>query len=140
MSGVTFVVPGNPVPQPRPRVSTRGGFARAYVPSSHPVHAYRRAVADAARLRGVSVSDGAVAVSLRFTFERPKSHRTKAGLKTTAPALPREDVDNLAKACLDSLTCVAWHDDKQVADLRAQKQYGDEGKTEVTIHELSADV
>ena len=140
MPAVTFSVPGNPVPQPRPRVATRGGFARAYVPSSHPVHAYRRAIADTARVHGVNVSDGAVAVELRFTFERPKSHRTKTGIKATAPTLPREDVDNLAKACLDGLTCVAWHDDKQVADLHATKQYGDEGKTEVTIHELPADV
>ena len=32
MNPVCFTVLGEPVPQPRPRVSTRGGFARAYVP------------------------------------------------------------------------------------------------------------
>jgi hypothetical protein len=29
MSTVSFTVAGQPVPQPRPRVSTAGGFARA---------------------------------------------------------------------------------------------------------------
>jgi Holliday junction resolvase RusA-like endonuclease len=31
MQPITFSVPGDPVPQPRPRYSARGGFARAYV-------------------------------------------------------------------------------------------------------------
>ena len=46
-------VPGQPVPQPRARVSTVGGFARAYVPKRHPIHAYREAVALAAKLAGL---------------------------------------------------------------------------------------
>ena len=29
---VTFTIPGDPVPQGRPRFSTHGGFARAYDP------------------------------------------------------------------------------------------------------------
>ena len=48
MKPITFSVPGDPVPQPRARVSTVGGFARAYVPARHPVHEYREAVAMAA--------------------------------------------------------------------------------------------
>lgn len=63
---------------------------------------------------------------------------TKKGLRKSAPMLPREDVDNVAKAVLDALTCVAWHDDKQVADLHVKKRYGDTGYTEVTIEQLSA--
>ncbi len=55
---LTFTVPGEPVPQPRPRVSTRGGFARAYVPAKHPVHAYRDAITAAARTAGAAGATG----------------------------------------------------------------------------------
>lgn len=131
-----FFVSGDPVPQPRPRVSTRGGFGRAYVPAGHPVHRYRESVATAAREAGVVVSDAAVSVLMLFTFVRPKSHRTKAGIRAGAPALPRADVDNLAKAVLDGLTCVAWHDAAQVAELAVKKMYGDKPSTWVKISDV----
>lgn len=130
---LSFSVPGSPIPQPRPRVSTRGGFARAYVPAKHPVHRYRASVAEAAKAAGAAVSEDAVAVELTFLFERPASHKTKRGLKRDAPTLPREDVDNLAKAVLDALTCVAWHDDRQVARLTVVKAYAQESATLVQV-------
>lgn len=130
---LSFSVKGDPVPQPRPRVSTRGGFGRAYVPASHPVHRYRASVADAAKAAGATVSDDAVSVELTFLFQRPKSHRTKKGVKTTAPKLPAPDCDNLAKAVLDALTCVAWHDDRQVARLTVSKAYAQESATLVQV-------
>jgi len=134
---LTFVVPGEPVPQPRARVSTRGGFARAYVPRQHPVHAYRDSIAITATAAGATVTEDAVSVTISATFGRPKSHRNKGGLKKTAPLLPREDVDNLSKAVLDALTGVAWHDDKQVASLHIVKRYGTAGATEVSIAKFS---
>jgi Holliday junction resolvase RusA-like endonuclease len=133
MMPLSFSVPGSPIPQPRPRVSTRGGFARAYVPAKHPVHRYRASVAEAAKAAGAAVSEDAVAVELTFLFERPASHKTKKGIKRDAPTLPREDVDNLAKAVLDALTCVAWHDDRQVARLTVVKAYAQESATLVQI-------
>jgi len=132
-----LAIPGDPVAQPRARVSTRGGFARAYVPRGHAVHAYRQAIEVAAQAADMKPTEAAVSVWLSFTFGRPKSHMTARGVKKTAPALPREDVDNLAKAVLDALTCHAWHDDKQVAELHVLKQYGTAGSTEVTIETRS---
>jgi Holliday junction resolvase RusA-like endonuclease len=69
---ITFVVDGDPVPQPRPRVSTRGGFARAYVPRGHAVHAYRQAIEVAAQAADMKPTEDAVSVWLTFTFSRPK--------------------------------------------------------------------
>lgn len=130
---LTFTVPGDPVPQPRPRVSTRGGFARAYVPAQHPVHAYRDAIAAAARAAGAGVHGEPVSVVIDFVWERPKSHMRKSGVKPDAPVLPRPDLDNTTKAVLDSLNGVAWEDDSQVQRLVVEKSYGPEARTTVRI-------
>ena len=130
---LTFSVDGNPVPQPRPRVTARGGFAHAYVPAKHPVHAYRLAVAAAARAAGAGTHGDPVTVELGLVWARPKSHLRKAGVKPDAPALPRIDIDNAAKAVLDALNGVAWEDDAQVRRLVVEKSYGPQGRTVVTI-------
>lgn len=130
---IAFTVPGEPVPQPRPRVSTRGGFARAYVPKTHAVHAYREAIAAAARAAGAGVHGEPVSVVIDLVWERPKSHLRKSGVKPDSPVLPRADVDNAAKAVLDSLNGIAWEDDSQVQRLVVEKSYGTEARTTVRI-------
>ena len=129
---ITFTIPGEPVPQPRPRVSTRGGFARAYVPKDHAVHAYRQAVAAAARAASVADTGEPLNVVIDAVFSRPKSHLNKSGVKADAPRLPRSDVDNLAKAVLDALQEVIG-DDTCVARLVVEKSYGQEARTTVRI-------
>jgi Holliday junction resolvase RusA-like endonuclease len=129
---LTFSVPGEPVPQPRPRVSTRGGFARAYVPATHPVHAYRQSLAAAARDAGLSDTGEPLNVVIDAVFERPKSHMRKSGVRADAPRLPRPDVDNIAKAVLDALQDVMG-DDTNVARLVVEKSYGQEARTTVRI-------
>lgn len=128
---VSFIVQGDPVPQPRPRVSTVGGFARAYVPKGHPVHAYRQAVQLAAAEAGLRQVTTPVQVVIGCVFQRPKSHYARRGLKATAPALPRPDVDNLAKAVLDALG--GFFDDTLVEGLTVAKSYGEQARTEVAI-------
>lgn len=132
MRPVTFTVPGEPVPQPRPRVSTRGGFARAYVPSRHPVHAYREAIAEEAAKAGLEETGEPVEVIVDAVFARPKSHLTREGVKPTAPVLPRPDVDNVGKAVLDALQDVMG-DDTNVRRLVVEKSYGCEARTTIRI-------
>ena len=133
MKALTFSVPGNPVPQPRPRFTVQGGLAKAYVKKMHPVHAYRRAIAFEASAAGATPVDQPVSVVIDAVFKRPKSHLRKSGLRPGAPALPRCDVDNVAKAVLDALTGVAWADDAQVQRLVVEKSYGTEARTTVRI-------
>ncbi len=130
---IAFSVPGDPVPQPRPRITVRGKHGHAYVPGDHPIHAYRQAVALAARAAGAIVHGDPVSVVIDFVFARPKSHMRKNGLAASAPRLPRPDIDNLEKAVLDSLNGVAWKDDTQVARVVKEKTYGIEGRTTVRI-------
>jgi Holliday junction resolvase RusA-like endonuclease len=132
MHAVTFTVAGQPVPQPRPRVSTAGGFARAYVPGKHPVHAYRKAIAVAAQAAGLTQTGEVLNVVIDAVFERPKSHLRKSGVRPDAPRLPRPDVDNLAKAVLDALQDVMG-DDSLVGRLVVEKSYGPEARTTVRV-------
>jgi len=131
MKPVTFTVLGDPVPQPRARVSTVGGFARAYVPSKHPVHAYRLSVAQAAIASGLSLTSEPLDVVCDFVFVRPKSHWNKRGLKPKAPALPLPDVDNMGKAVLDALK--PMFNDRNVRRLVVEKSYGEEARTTVRV-------
>jgi Holliday junction resolvase RusA-like endonuclease len=132
MRPVTFHVLGDPVPQPRPRVSTRGGFGRAYMPAKHPVHAFRDRVARAAQAAGLTRPDHPGSVVIEARFGRPRSHFRKSGVKPTTPVLPRPDCDNLAKAVLDGLQNVLG-DDTRVARLTVTKAWACEGSTSVTI-------
>jgi Holliday junction resolvase RusA-like endonuclease len=129
---ITFTVLGNPVPQPRARITTRGKFAHAYTPKSHPVHGYRTQLAIAARLAGLTPTGEPLDVVIDAVFERPKSHLNKSGVKATAPVLPRPDVDNVAKAVLDSLQDVMG-DDSLVARLVVEKSWGAEARTTVRV-------
>lgn len=129
---LTFSVDGDPVPQPRPKVSTRGGFARAYVPKDHPIHGYRKSVQLAAIDAGLRKQSGSVQVIIDAVFARPKSHLTKKGVKASAPALPRPDVDNIAKAVLDAIGPILG-DDTQVSRLVVEKTFGAEARTTVRI-------
>jgi Holliday junction resolvase RusA-like endonuclease len=86
------------VPQPRARIVTKGKKSWGFTPPEHPIHAYRAGIAVTAKAAGATVTENAVCVTVSATFARPKSHCNKSGLKKTAPLLPREDVDNVAKA------------------------------------------
>ena len=129
---ITFSIPGNPVPQPRTKVCVRNNKPHGYVEKKHPIHAYRQAVALAARAAGVVEADGPVSVIVDAVFARPKSHLNKSGVKPTAPALPRPDVDNLGKAVLDALQEVMG-DDTNVGRLLVEKTWGTEGRTTVRV-------
>ncbi len=131
----TFFAAGVPVPQPRPRVSTRGGFARAYVPSKHAVHEWRQAVTEA--FHGPVVGPytaRACGVDIAVFLPRPKSHfRTGRFGHLVKDAAPRHpcargtgDGDNYAKAVLDALEGQAFGDDSQVCDLTVRKRYATE--------------
>jgi Holliday junction resolvase RusA-like endonuclease len=142
MTLFSFRVYGDPVPQPRPRVSTAGGFPRAYVEAGHPIHAFRLAVRAGAIAAGVPLAVGPVEVSILAVFARPPSHRKADGsLRAGAPLFPGHrcgDADNLAKGVLDALTGVSFIDDDQ-ADLGyVRRRYGRTAFVDVRICEFTA--
>ena len=130
----TFTVAGDPVPQPRARITTRGKFAHAYTPASHAIHGYRAAIAHAARMAGATPTDAApLTLIVDLVFARPKSHFRKSGLRKDAPRLPRADCSNCLKGIEDALNGVAWVDDTQVGKVIVEKTYGTEARTTVRV-------
>jgi Holliday junction resolvase RusA-like endonuclease len=115
-------IPGEPIAQPRAKVSTKGGFARAYTERDHPIHAYKQAIRLAYVNAGGEVLEGPVEIRITCWFERPKSHskkrRQQRESKTTKP-----DLDNVGKAILDALNEIAYNDDGQVYRLTVEKWY-----------------
>jgi Holliday junction resolvase RusA-like endonuclease len=147
MDAITFTVPGQPVPQPRPRISTWGGRGRAYTPARHPIHAYRQAVTlaaiAAARRANLKPLDCPIVLEVECVFGRPPSHMTKSGTLTkSAPVVPPKcDWDNLGKGVCDAITDsrAVWMDDELVVDGRTIKRYARPGEapaTRVTIRRL----
>jgi Holliday junction resolvase RusA-like endonuclease len=131
---IAFSVDGDPVPQPRARITVRGRHGHAYTPSDHKIHAYRAAIAEAAVEAGATPTDAApITLIIDLVFARPKSHYRKSGLREDAPKLPRADCSNVLKGIEDSLNGVAWVDDTQVGRVVVEKSWGTEGRTTVRI-------
>ena len=130
-------IPGNPVAQPRHRVSARGGFARTYLPKKHPVHEYKRRVAE--YTQDWPVFAGPVNVFIEVAFPMPQSwSRKKLVAMREAFHAQKPDADNIAKAILDALKA-RWKDDAQVARLSIDKRWTDceQGHTWLEILELT---
>ncbi len=86
---------------------------------------------------------GPLSVDMTFYFRRPKSHYKADGYslsKAGDGAIPRGDVDNLAKAVMDALNGEAFIDDRYVLCLTTRKEWvrndGEEG-VHVELHPLS---
>ena len=125
-----FTVPGDPVPQSRPRVTRRGGVYYA-----DRIVRYRHHVQVAARAAGVPLREGPLWLGVECIFERPKSHRRKSGLKPDAPEFPyaKGDCTNIAKGIEDALNGIGWLDDSQVVELAVRKRWAKPGEDPAAI-------
>src|SRR5262245_19257662 len=101
MTPISFFVPGDPRPQPRPRarmVTPRVGkpFVHIYSPEEKE---WKTAIKSFA-LPHVPFPPltGPLKVEMKFYFDRPQAHLNSKGLKQGAPtwhAISRFDVDNI---------------------------------------------
>jgi crossover junction endodeoxyribonuclease RusA len=117
-------VDGVPAGQGNLRRNRSGGLYE----SSHHTRPWRYALAAAVaeELAGAPLLTDGVELACRFQFVRPLSHLRKSGeLAKGAPRLMvrNPDLDKLARAVLDALTGVLYHDDAQVTGLHLTKVY-----------------
>ena len=127
---------GEPKAQKRHRHVRMGNFVRQYDPSASDKGDFLSIVQYNAPKEPFC---GALAVSIRFYFTRPKSHfktgKNSHVMKDTAPLwhTSKPDVDNMAKFLMDSLNKIYWKDDSYIADCWITKQYDDKPRTEIDI-------
>ena len=123
-----FTIPMTPQGKGRGRAVRAGKGSRVITPEK--TRTYEATVVDLARAAiGELLLEGPIAVKIWCKFPRSKE-QSKIYKKTNEPkCYPgtfwaeriRIDVDNLAKAILDSLNGAIWVDDKQVTSLTVLK-------------------
>lgn len=138
---IQFTIPGEPVPQARPRLTKRG---IAYTPEkSRRYKEYIRLIASA-EMAGKTPLAGPLCLSVRVYRSALKSGgrkwqaEAKTGLRRP---VTKPDLDNYVKAVQDGLNGIVWHDDSQIVTYGAPfgKFYDDGGgpRVEVMVWELT---
>ena len=110
-----YFLPITPVAKGRPRFTRNGG---CYTPAK--TREYEEAIAAFAMPLFPSPLCGPLRLDVVFYLHRPKALK-----KTDKPAwhTKKPDLDNLIKAVKDALNGIAWIDDSQVCQIRAEKFY-----------------
>ena len=87
---------------------------------------WRSTVALSARFAGAKPVEGAIGIEILFRVRRPKT--VKRDYPTVAP-----DLDKYIRGVLDALTGIAYQDDAQVIDIKAEKVYSDMAGADIKI-------
>ena len=129
MERLIFFIEGDPVPKGRGRIMSAGNKRWQVTPAK--TRLFEAAVREQARDAMAanpqdgpggphdSPFDGPLYARLTFWLPRPKS-------VTRMWPFVKPDLDNLAKAVLDGLNGVVFHDDAQVCCMDLAKHYADE--------------
>ena len=133
---VEFTVHGRPVPQGSSRAFVPKGWTRPVITSANKsLKPWRKEISETAafEMNGREMFSKGVPVraTLTFYFRKPSGVKKAQQFKTTAP-----DLDKLTRAFLDGLTGIVFHDDGQVAEVRASKMFDDNERVEARIEQI----
>ena len=118
----------DPKPMPRPKVTTRGGHAHAYIPAKAREYIDNCSTIMGAHWRKPPM-EGPVAVYVVFVHKRPIRLNRVADPRGRLWRDRRPDLDNMVKAILDSAQNAGiLADDGQVVMLTARDFYGEKGE------------
>lgn len=121
---VTFTIPGDPVPQGRPRFSTHGGFARAYDPkkSRDGKSVVKLCAKEAIEMAGLDEPlSGPLVMKVQFGIPLPKSSYRKRTPVERSWRTKKPDLDNLLKLVKDACSGIIYLDDNQISRIVAEK-------------------
>lgn len=135
---VKFTIPGDPIPQGRPRAGKNRGKIVMYDPRES--KEYKRYVSLIARQHAPKVLlEGALSMRMKIYRNIPKSTTKKdralisEGIKRP---ITKPDNTNYAKGIEDALNGIIYKDDSQIVDLQIQKYYSDDPRVEVRVQEI----
>jgi Holliday junction resolvase RusA-like endonuclease len=132
---LTIVLPGVPRGKGRPRISTKGGFPRAYTDAKTRSYETLLRDAGATAMAGSPVLEGPLTVNVEARFPVPASwsrRKRAAALAGELRPTGRPDMDNVVKT-LDALNWVVWKDDAQIVTMRVFKRYSEEPALKITV-------
>ena len=134
---IQFTIPGIPVGKGRPKFSTINGHAVAYTPAK--TASYENLVKLAYQQQCTTQAfekDAPLKAEIVAYFPVPKSTSKKKREEMLCGKIrhtKKPDTDNIAKAILDALNGIAYHDDSQIFNLTVRKRYAESPRAEVTI-------
>ncbi|WP_405103081.1 RusA family crossover junction endodeoxyribonuclease [Oceanobacillus sp. FSL H7-0719] len=135
---ISFVIPGIPIPQGRPRAGRNGRKIVMYDPKES--KDYKEYVSLIAKQHAPKTAlEGPLSVRVKIYREIPKSTTKKdRALISEGNKRPitKPDTDNYVKSVLDALNGIIFKDDSQVTDLYASKFYSDDPRVEVHVQEI----
>ncbi len=130
-----MTIPGNLRGKQRARVSTRGGFARAYTPAET-VNAEAHVKQCCIAQLGQPCLEGPLSVKLGIGVGIPVSWSKKkrdAALAGDIRPVGRPDASNCLKLVEDALNGVLWRDDSQIVEVSVRKSYAHTPVTVLTV-------
>jgi Holliday junction resolvase RusA-like endonuclease len=136
MTDLRIEIPGAPVAQGRPRLTTISGYARAYDPKKS--RDWKTMVSEyghlAMKAHGYKkLLDGPLKVMIKFIMPLPKSAHRKRIPVPEKWSTKKPDIDNLYKGIADGLEGVVFHNDSYISDVRIQKKIAEQGVGPRTI-------
>ena len=125
MKTIVLTIPIIPKAQKRDRITARGGYARSYKDSAQSAYEAKvRALID--QHRPERPYTGEIRLDVLVCFPIPASWSKKkkqTAVEYRLPHTTKPDGDNCLKNCLDILTGIFWHDDRQITRMSVTKQY-----------------
>jgi crossover junction endodeoxyribonuclease RusA len=127
MTPVTFTLDGKPASKGSTQAIHDSKGKVHVVPMSSRLKRWEEEVRWCAAMAGADLLTGPVQVEVIFVLAAPKKAQAEG------PCCSRPDLDKMLRALLDGLTAVCFQDDAQVTSVVAQKIYGPEPCTRVTV-------
>ena len=128
---ITLYFDLDPKVKSRPRFSRKGSKTLVYTPAQTKNYERIIKMMGQRQYRDKPLK-GPIKVEINFYFVKPKSSKQKYPINKRSG-----DLDNLAKAVLDSLNKIVYEDDSQVIALTCSKYYRITSGIEVKIYAIN---
>lgn len=127
----SFIVPGQPIPKGRPRVTRFSTYTPKRTQQFEA--SIRRAWEDAGAVRFPDGEPLFLCVYARFPIPKRTPKRDAPGMVGTPYLKDHGDIDNIVKAVMDALNGHAYADDAVIYAVSANKLYNEQAFTVVEI-------
>lgn len=120
-TSLSFFVPGQPIAQPRHRVSGKHRYIAPLKDGRpHPIHAWKELIALTAKQQEWEIVKKGRRVSIKLFFWMMPPKKKNPYIHTVKP-----DFDNLTKAVTDAIEGIIYENDSQIDEAYIQKMYND---------------